>query len=625
MRFTARRPGRSRRGLTLIEMLVTVVLLILIMTIIAQIFQSATGAISVSRTYEGLDQNLRRLDSTIRQDLNGVTARLTPPLDPKDDLGYLEYTENAFADNQGEDTDDIIRFTTRAPEGHPFTGRVWVAGATNTAIQPILVTSQYAEVIYFLRNGNLYRRVLLVAPERQSSVRFGNEPGTIGGYNYKGIDVSWQGMNDLSARSVPPTIAGGSLILNTLGDLTNRENRAFSPRFANDYRDPGDIDGDGNTNEPDGIPDDTNSNGVPDFYPTLYPLLFNGTTLINEGADTTPSRTTSTYADKPFPFIFPGAYSRPALETVNSVQGWIHGLDPSVNSNALTNNHAPLEQGESAGVNPPGDSDTAAAGIQSQTWWGLPTWRETAAPGWVDPFRAGAAQSWGLVPFNPTANPGPASALLPAVAPLPYTDGAGGTTIAVDPNLWDDDLIMSGVRSFDIKAYDNSFVGYVDLGWGDDRRTYTPYGTAPSPLPFLTATPTSVQWPPSAGNPSHNTLSNTYAHEGRIPPLVADQRADPQSTTFNVGDDQVGVIRLRRVWDSWSTAYTHAPATGVDVVTDPSTKKPLGPPFSRPVYPSYPPPYPMPLRGVQIQIRVVDPKSERIKVLTIRQDFSNKL
>ena len=35
---------------------------------------------------------------------------------------------------------------------------------------------------------------------------------------------------------------------------------------------------------------------------------------------------------------------------------------------------------------------------------------------------------------------------------------------------WEDDLIMTGVRSFDIKAYDNSLAGYADLGWGDDLR-----------------------------------------------------------------------------------------------------------------------------------------------------------
>ncbi len=33
--------------------------------------------------------------------------------------------------------------------------------------QPVTITSDYAEIIYFLRNGNLYRRVLLVAPDLQ--------------------------------------------------------------------------------------------------------------------------------------------------------------------------------------------------------------------------------------------------------------------------------------------------------------------------------------------------------------------------------------------------------------------------------------------------------------------------
>ena len=35
---------------------------------------------------------------------------------------------------------------------------------------------------------------------------------------------------------------------------------------------------------------------------------------------------------------------------------------------------------------------------------------------------------------------------------------------------WEDDLVMTGVRSFDIKAYDNALAAYADLGWGDDPR-----------------------------------------------------------------------------------------------------------------------------------------------------------
>ena len=620
MRYSAQRPGRSRRGLTLLEMLVTVALLILIMTIVVQIFQSATGAMTVSRVYQELDQGLRRLDSTIRQDLNGVTARLTPPLNPKDNLGYLEYGENAFADNQGEDADDYLRFTTKAPEGHPFTGRCWLPGAS----RPILITSQYAEVIYFLRNGNLYRRVFLIAPERQSSLGVG--PNANGGYNSPdfGIPVSWPGMNDLSAHPGP---TGDPIIkipiLNTLADLTNRENRAFYPRFASDFRNSL------NNPTPDGIPDDGDTdtsgnregNGVPDYYPTLYPLAI-GSVLINEVTANAPSRTPN-YNTMPFPYIYPGAYSKPAPESVNSVQGWVHSLDPSVTpADPTANNQAPLESGDS--VASPGGN---------QTGWIFPTWRETLSPNWSDPnlkvnnlaVLPNPTQSRGLQPFGPTVVPAAASpTFLPPIATQPFNDGAGSASFSITGSaVWEDDLIMTGVRSFDIKAYDNSFAGYVDLGWGDDIRAS---GVAPG---YLTGTPLTTTF----NSTTYDTLQQTYAHEGRIPPLgndtaapaVDDNRLDPQALEYNqrwnVGDNRESVIRLRRVWDSWSTDYTHAPGSG----HDPATKLPTGLPFGRPIYPSYPPPYPMPLRGIQIQVRVVDPRNERIKTLTIRQDFSDKL
>lgn len=175
MSFRSPRPRSPRRGVTLVEMLVAVALLVLMMTVIVTIFKAATGAVTSLRHYQELDGNLRHLDSIIRQDLNGVTARMTPPLDPKNNLGYFEYIENQFADQQGEDTDDCLRFTAKAPEGQSFTGRVWVGtpyidsappvvGTVPRNLQPVVVSSQYAEIIYFLRNGNLYRRVLLVAP-----------------------------------------------------------------------------------------------------------------------------------------------------------------------------------------------------------------------------------------------------------------------------------------------------------------------------------------------------------------------------------------------------------------------------------------------------------------------------
>ena len=97
------------------------------------------------------------------------------------------------------------------------------------------------------------------------------------------LPVSWLGMNDISARPAPAgSIAKtqpSSIILNTLGDLTNRENRAFSPRWGNDYQS---VVNNAPVLGPDNRPDDFNldsngnpvGDGVPDYYPTLYPGVF---------------------------------------------------------------------------------------------------------------------------------------------------------------------------------------------------------------------------------------------------------------------------------------------------------------------------------------------------------------
>ena len=203
---------------------------------------------------------------------------------------------------------------------------------------------------------------------------------------------------------------------------------------------------------------------------------------------------------------------------------------------------------------------------------------------------------------------------------------------------------MTGVRSFDVKAYDIALTNYADLGWGDDLRLYLPYQNAPgfvgfSTPPAIASTPQTIAWPPINPNvnpntPIYSTLT-TFAHEGRMPPLINDLRfdaqygagtyANPPNNTYtgNIGDNTPGIVRLRRVWDSWSTEYSRAPGTGVGPTT--TGNFPLGPPWSPPVYPSYPAPYPAPLRGLQIQIRVVDPTNQRIKSLTIRQDFTDRL
>jgi hypothetical protein len=757
-------------------MLVTVAVLVIIMTILVQVFQGATGALSAAQALQQIDDQLRRVDGLLHSDLEGITARLTPPLDPAQNLGYFEYGENEFSDVQGEDCDDYIRFTSKAPDGRPFTGRMWVNGNTpgnplvNGTVQPVTITSEYAEIIYFLRNGNLYRRVLLVAPQLQSTVAqvINNQVDLGSGAGVPAFtpvpvfnstsNVSWQGVNDISARpavrGAPLALTtkngtGNTITLNSLGDLTNRENRAFSPRFSDDFVTIGVTNGAVSyATGPDGLSDDENSDNVPDYYPSLYFNLFNaavGTSaqrIFEPGYPnlSRPAANAAQIANAPvstimaFPFVFPGAYSSPQILT-SDAYGWIHAPSPFANVPSggnncsavqfdssplpylLSLNHNPLDTGDNLPTPnfPNGFTGKAPPG---QTWWGFPTWRETLSPNWNDPTRQvndsvnlGAfGQPNGLsprpantVPVNDNADllpPMAQPAAWPAAIdfttirrnPQPFSDGwglqsafMGGNTVGQSSmwaQSWEDDLIMTGVRSFDVKAYDNSLGAYVDLGWGDDFRITQQFQQANNKQ-YSNAT--IAQAPYLAGNydqvtqsyvapafkfangQTWNLLTQTFAHEGRMPPMVADNVLDAQfpnptyvnptfnppttvgyipqypnindgtNDTFNftqyssnVGDDNTGVVRLRRVWDSWSTEYSRAPANGVynnpANLADPLNGAPWGPLGSTPpIYPSYPAPYQAPLRGLQIQMRVVDPTNQRIKSLTIRQDFTDKL
>ena len=632
----------TRRGITLIEMLVALGLLVLMMSILVGVFQAATGSISMQRTYAHIDQDLRRLDSVIRQDLGGVTAKMTPPNDPKLGRGYFEYAENMPADLQGEDTDDTLRFTAQAPAGRPFVGRVWVPLSTQNGIQaalrPITVSSDFAEIIYFLRNGNLYRRVLLILPQRAGTLGVGNYniannffPQTLAfqtdlfqpvsafpaGMVPNGYPlVGFHAMNDLSVR---PRKFDGSVLAgllsymptpNSLSDLTDRQNRAFNPTWANDY-----INNGTGTTVPDGLPDDSNLDGVPDYVPTLYPAAL-GTGLVHEfDASGNPAVTPrfNSLDTLAFPYIFPGAFSVP--DSTSSTLGWLHGM-PVLSGGMI--NHAPLDSGDSLPI-----PDATQSG-QLQTWWGFPTWRETASPNWLAPFKRindpqGSTYFTAIPGTDNTTIDAPHMqapglslqnrALLPPQYDQPFSDA---NTNAPAVNLfsmppgavYEDDLLASNVRSFDVKGFDLHAYYFNDATGNPLPPGYYDLGYYAASLANNTPPPALL----------------TLGHEGRIPPLQADNRADAQFPNLlpNIGDNTQGVVRLRRVWDSWSTSYTNVPALPANPMNGPLMGKP-------PVYPSYPAPYPVPLRGLQIQLRVTDGNNQRIKTLTIHVDFNDKL
>ena len=179
-----RRKVKPQPGFTLVEMLVAVTLTLLMMTLFAQVFQMAGSSISKQRGLAENDQRSRTLQTIIKADLDKRTNRWVYPFAAGEDVsapesyigkrqGYLCISEN----NPTNKVDDTLQFTmsatitARNKDTSPYYGKATTlansssnqpdaddsqAAANNTG------TSTVAEVVYFVRNGNLYRRQLLV-------------------------------------------------------------------------------------------------------------------------------------------------------------------------------------------------------------------------------------------------------------------------------------------------------------------------------------------------------------------------------------------------------------------------------------------------------------------------------
>jgi type II secretory pathway pseudopilin PulG len=197
--------GTARRaGFTLVEMLVAVGLVVLMMSLFATVFQIATQAMSKQKGLAENDQKARTLAILLKADLDKRTFRrvvalgdavpgtavTNEPEDPATQQGYFCYSEN----DPYDDTDDVLQFTINVsltkknkdttplygratvlmmPQAPPpatqLTPQQWLSAHPN---QPEADDGQVtldnagssdtAEVMYFLRNGILYRRVMLV-------------------------------------------------------------------------------------------------------------------------------------------------------------------------------------------------------------------------------------------------------------------------------------------------------------------------------------------------------------------------------------------------------------------------------------------------------------------------------
>lgn len=208
-RQSDRRTDSFRAGFTLVEMLVSVALVLLMMLMFTEIFQILAGSMTSQRGISENDQRERLLVTVLQADLDDRTFQYlqpftanttftTPPLttptpnDPRSPLYHQEDRQGYFyisENDPNDDTDDYLQFTVSRfanPSQNDDTEDFYFGRATDlSGLTPdggtLLVNhpnqpeaddariiadgtsqSSAAEVCYFLRGSNLYRRVMLI-------------------------------------------------------------------------------------------------------------------------------------------------------------------------------------------------------------------------------------------------------------------------------------------------------------------------------------------------------------------------------------------------------------------------------------------------------------------------------
>lgn len=234
--------GMPRPGLTLIEMMISVVLTLMIVFAVVQAFQMMGTGITNGRAAIEMSGEMRAPVARLQKELDHVSCPVRPPLDPDAAQGYFFYLEGPNSDRNYNrvtesatsidamsrngiepthfgDLDDILSFTATRTDS-PFSGTLVAAGGATT------IESTTAEVVWWIAqvfdtnvSGNvnppppprfvLLRRTFLVRPDLALPANF----AALG--------------SDLSVRQI-----GGTYLANNLGHVTDPRNRALAT-FAN--------------------------------------------------------------------------------------------------------------------------------------------------------------------------------------------------------------------------------------------------------------------------------------------------------------------------------------------------------------------------------------------------------
>ena len=239
-----RRNARSlRRAFTLVEMLVAMTLVLLMMTLFGEIFSLATGSMNLQRAIAENDQQIRTLTTVLRGDLQKRTFRNAVPFFPlenQDDPttsfhgreGYFYISLNS----SNNAVDNVLQFTVRSTildeliDDTPYYGKAtrlpggFLANGNQPEHDDGEITpngagaSTSAEVCYFVRSGNLYRRQLLIREPLAATGSDTEQPT-----NKDGLDFfAW------NTAASPPAPAYYDLPIDPKNFMTEFDYSAFS-------------------------------------------------------------------------------------------------------------------------------------------------------------------------------------------------------------------------------------------------------------------------------------------------------------------------------------------------------------------------------------------------------------
>lgn len=612
------------RGFTLVEVMIATALTLLLMAVVVQVFAIIGKATADTREIIQITDRLRTAKLTLQSDLGNLTAPMLPPLKPEMGQGYFEYVEgpagpvmlgsviarnidesdsggNPTPDTTVGDPDDILMFTTRNEE-HPFYGRYrdFVTHGGVTTLVDSTTTSQFAEICWFVRGNSLYRRVLLVKPEVSfvDATRTKSLLSTDPTDPAKSYDISYYDKFDISAHQVGGqydiTLGAGPpmLVANSLTDLTLRENRyGHQPwSYPYDTRFWGAL----------GLPTlrectfytnmiSTQNPAVarwpfPLFDPAVTPNLW-GQPVTNPGVPVSPYGLTTGPLIVPYPTVSPTSYQ--PNTTVNSTSPTINlSLAPGQYYDAWSNPF-PWQQ-----VNPTNGAIYAFSGTYQPTGPTSTSANQSydGSTRISDDIILTNVLSFDVKAWDPTA-PIISDTLVDLTKPsLPvpttaavYMPGDVGYTQLM--TTWAKGAADPAAFLLTVQQHTVGRGAYVDLNYlASVSSGYS--ATAPAPNMYQALTRLSnFAGPGLATNASglgslYDTGSFTYEDDG------LDQNAD-------------GII------DNYTNGFDDNGVGGVDDVTE----------MEGPV------PYPVPLKGIQIKIRVFEPDSRQIREVTITEDF----